>query len=133
MHKSPSNGDVTMSRPAVKVSTKHRSLLLAWCGVFLIQQQSVCAQPAEKRRLTVSDTIETVRIMSTAVRYSADSTGWTPRRIYVSPDARRYALMLVRGDVGRDGNWMELMSGELGSLAEAASIRRVAQFFTKAL
>ncbi|MGQ0835348.1 MAG: hypothetical protein ACT4O5_10590 [Gammaproteobacteria bacterium] len=51
--------------------------------------------------------------------------------IVLSPDGKRYALKLVRGDIQHNGVWAEILVGGLQSF-EAAKPRAVARFFTQA-
>lgn len=74
---------------------------------------------ADTAALTVSEAIETTRFMT-------DRKGHT---VFVSPRGDRYAVMLIRGDVARDGVWMDLQVGQLESL-EAARPRTVVRLFS---
>lgn len=68
-----------------------------------------------ERALTVADSIETTRAL-------VDGHG---RNIFVSPDGNRYVVVLVRGDIRRNGNWLDILSGRLESLvvAQRPSVR----------
>jgi len=97
---------------------------------------SICAGAA-KRPLTVADAIETTRLMvSNESSVALGNSRWgtaSQDGIYVSPDGTRYVAMLIRGDLARDGNWMELITGRTDSLAAAAKVSTVARFFTTSL
>lgn len=67
------------------------------------------------RTLTVADAVQTTRILS----------------VSISPDGRRYALVMVRADLQRNGNWFEFLVGELGSMERARRPREVARLFTR--
>lgn len=77
---------------------------------------------AEPVPLTIEAGIETTRAMT-------DRNG---RAVFVSPDERRYAVLLVRGDASKNGVWVELRVGELASL-DGADPRVVARLFTSGL
>jgi dipeptidyl aminopeptidase/acylaminoacyl peptidase len=53
--------------------------------------------------------------------------------ISISPDGKRYVARLVRGDVKRNGVWVELLAGRLDSLDISAQHETVAQLFTTGL
>lgn len=95
------------------------------CGVILVLLSLfVTCTSANARPLTVADSIETTRAMVAA-------PGGSP--VFVSPDGKRYVVMLIRGDIKKNGVWMELLSGQLISLDEATRWKIVARFFTTAL
>src|SRR3546814_19161855 len=48
------------------------------------------------------------------------------------PDGKRYAAMLIRGDIKRDGVEVEIVSGELSSI-QAAKPHTAAKLFTGGL
>lgn len=88
-------------------------LLVSWQNVAL---------GSPKPPLSVQSAIETTRAM-------ADRNG---ESIHIAPDGKRYAVMLIRGDIERDGVWAELRVGRLDSL-EGAEPRVIARLFTSAL
>lgn len=53
--------------------------------------------------------------------------------VFVSPDGKRWAVFLVRGDLRRNGNWLELVAGTLGELESASRYQVVARLFTRSL
>lgn len=80
--------------------------------------------------LTVAAALETRRLMRNPqlpAEMNPDGA------ISLSPDGRHYVVRVVQGDVARNGAWMELMVGELGSLATAARLRTVVRLFTSGL
>jgi hypothetical protein len=83
---------------------------------------SAAAAPQTLRPLTVADAIETHRFCEDRHAQS----------VFVSPDKTRYVTMVVRGDIQNDGIWMDILSGNLSSLA-AAKPRVVAKLFTRGL
>lgn len=91
------------------------------------------AAESPKQVLTVAAAIETTRILPTVSRFSSASGTWEKQDVAVSPDGRRYAVMLVRGDVGRNGLRMELRVGGLESLQAAKDFKIVASLFTRGL
>ncbi|HEY6644104.1 MAG TPA: prolyl oligopeptidase family serine peptidase [Povalibacter sp.] len=72
--------------------------------------------------LSIEDGIATTRLM-------ADAAG---SNVFVSPDGRQYAVMLVTGDLERDGVWVDLRVGSLSSI-RAAHPRSVARLFASGL
>ena len=86
------------------------------------------ATAGAKRELTPRDAMATVRVMENqlALGERVDS-GVT------SPDGRRYLLRLIRGDVERNGVWMDLLTGTLDSLESAANPKPCAHLFTTGL
>ena len=72
--------------------------------------------------LTVAEGIETTRFMT-------DRGG---EGVFVSPDGQRYAIMLVTGDVARDGVWLQILAGTRESLAQAVP-RPLVRLFTRGL
>jgi dipeptidyl aminopeptidase/acylaminoacyl peptidase len=70
--------------------------------------------------LSVQEAIETTRFVT-------DDDG---RSVFISPDAQRYAIALVHGDVKRDGVWLEIRVGELRARTAPTVIARL---FTRAL
>ena len=71
--------------------------------------------------VTVADTIEARRVLD-----------FGAGKVLVSPHAQRYVMLVTRGDLARNGNWVDVYSGELQSLA-AATPRKVASLFTTGL
>ena len=51
--------------------------------------------------------------------------------VLISPDGKKYLVILARGDLGRNGCWVEFLTAETASLAAAARIRVVARLFSK--
>jgi dienelactone hydrolase len=52
--------------------------------------------------------------------------------VFTSPDAQRYAILVIRGDIANDGLWAELRVGRLDSF-ERAELRTVTRLFTNGL
>ena len=67
----------------------------------------------------------TVRSALQTTRFMVDGKG---EAVAISPDGRRYVVMLVTGDVAGDGAWVELRVGRLDSLAAAVPTTRVRLF-----
>jgi dipeptidyl aminopeptidase/acylaminoacyl peptidase len=72
-----------------------------------------------KRPLTVAAAIETTRAM-----IDRDGT-----QVFVSPDGQTYVVMLIRGDLERNGNWLEVLSGSLASTSAARNASTRARLF----
>jgi hypothetical protein len=94
--------------------------------------------PPGKERLTVRDEIETTRAMTdlgvwnrSALKGSIQLFG--RQSVFVSPNGKRYVVMLVTGDVKANGDWVTLLAGETTSIEAAARTRVVARLFTPAL
>ncbi len=66
------------------------------------------------------------------VEYRHPLTTFWSKPLMISPDGSRYALLLTRGDPARGGNWLEIVSGSLQSLAEAAHPTTLRLFTTAA-
>src|SRR3546814_20023262 len=80
---------------------------------------SSASSAEHNQQLTIQDAFETTRLMV------ADAKGTS---ISVSPDGKRYAAMLIRGDINRDGVEVEIVSGELSSI-QAAKQHTAAKLF----
>lgn len=107
---------VARSSVGIRARQGARVLLAAWLmGSLAHASASVSAPP-----LSIVGAIETTRAM-------ADREG---RTVFFSPNGMRYAILLVRGDVSRDGVWLELAFGSLRSLNEAQP-KIVQRFFTR--
>jgi dipeptidyl aminopeptidase/acylaminoacyl peptidase len=97
----------------------------AVCAVLLTG--SHCA--AAKQPLTVARALETTRIM---MNMEAVAPANPDGAVSISPSGKRYVLRLVRGDVARNGVWMEILAGRMDGLEEARP-RPVAKLFTSGL
>lgn len=93
---------------------------LALSGCLFICPKLTCSQEA-KRPLTVADSVESTKVLS--------HFGTGP--VLISPDGRRYVVALQRGDIARNGSWVELLSGGTTSLDAACKIEIVARLFSK--
>src|SRR5690606_4012700 len=51
-------------------------------------------------------------------------------QVFISPNGKRYALLVVRTDIARNGNWLEVLTGSLTSLSAVARVRTAARLFT---
>ncbi|WP_331609892.1 hypothetical protein [Povalibacter sp.] len=80
--------------------------------------------------LTPAHAVETVRFMVNADTASPENPHGA---VSLSPDGRRWIARLVRGDVARDGVWMEMVVGERASLEAATHVRTVARLFSSGL
>lgn len=100
-------------------------------GALLLAGVAGAATPvAPAEPLTAAAAIETTRFM-------LDAIGRTVRNpqgaVSLSPDGRTYVARLVRGDVGRNGVWMELIAGDATTPAAAAHYRVLARLFSTGL
>jgi hypothetical protein len=104
------------------------SALLATALLSAASFSSLAANTTTKRELKPADAIATVRVMQNQL-YS----GQRADNGSTSPDGRRYLIRLAYGDVKRNGVWMDLLTGPLDSLDDAAHPRRCAHLFTTGL
>jgi dipeptidyl aminopeptidase/acylaminoacyl peptidase len=95
------------------------------CVLFVAEISSA----AVKQPLTVARAIETTRIMT---NMEAVGPANPDGAVSLSPSGKRYVLRLVRGDVARNGVWMEILTGSMVSL-ETATPKSVARLFTSGL
>lgn len=79
--------------------------------------------------LTVSGAIETARIMNNPGALSDMNPDGA---LSISPDGSRYVLRVLRGDVERDGIWMQLMGGRTRELMQVPP-ENIASFFSTGL
>ena len=77
--------------------------------------------------LTVADAIETTGFMRSTNAFRSHGSG-----VFVSPDGRRYVVMLTRGDLKCNCNHVELLAGGLDTL-EHAEPKRIALLSTDSL
>ena len=101
------------------------SFLLA---ALIMHSGAPAAAASLKRELTPADAIATVRVMDNQVL-----PGEPLGRAAISPDGTRYVIRLARGDVARNGVWVDLLTGNLGSLAAAAKPITCAHLFSTGL
>jgi hypothetical protein len=80
--------------------------------------------------LTTRAAIATARFMKDVSGVSAASPDGL---VSVSPDGSRYVLRVVRGDAERNGVWIELLVGRLGSLKLAAKPKVVGRLFSSGI
>jgi len=98
------------------------------CAVVLFAL--TMADAGGKEPLTVARALETVRIVGNPGAASPVNPDGV---LSVSPDGQRYLVRLVRGDVQRNGVWMEMLTGKLDSFDGARSPKPVARLFTTGL
>lgn len=91
--------------------------------------------PGETRPINVQDVIESVRFQGGEARLQRLPSGVrsTVEPIVRSPSGRRFASMLIYGDVSRDLVWCEIVVGELGEWDAAKHLRHVAKFSSAVL
>lgn len=112
--------------------------LLTFLAAMLAIVNPVDSAPREPDRLTVSDTIETTRVIEGSSTNCSGATsffittGQSVGPVFPSPDNKRYVAMLVTGDVKQDGVWLKVISGGLTSIENVAP-HQVARLFTRAL
>ena len=101
---------------------------LAAAVTFAPAQRAQAETAIEKRELTPADAVATTRIVENQLALGERvETGTT------SPDGKRYLLRLVHGDVQRNGDWMDLLTGSLDSLDAAVHPKSCAHFLATGL
>ena len=84
--------------------------------------------PTPQRTLDIAAAIETTRFMGGETR--APVEGPDSPEVLSSPGGTRYVVRLIRGDLERNGVWMEIVSGRRDSFAAASRTQVVARLFT---
>ena len=77
--------------------------------------------------LTPEVAVATVRLMYNSGESSSINTDGS---VSISPDGSRYVARLVRGDIERNGVWVEFLTGDLKTLRGATSAKVAARLFT---
>lgn len=93
-------------------------VVLFIAGLISLASLSVVAQ--ERRPLTVEDCIESTRVLSVF--------GNDP--VLISPDGKKYLVVLQTGDLSRNGSWIELIAGSTTSI-QAAKPNTIARLFSQ--
>jgi dipeptidyl aminopeptidase/acylaminoacyl peptidase len=88
------------------------------------------AQAAQRRPLTVTDAIQTVRLMDNPDAVSPQNPQGA---VSISPDGKTFVARLIRGDVQRNCIWVDLIAGGTDSLDRAARHEVIARLFTTGL
>lgn len=91
--------------------------LAAW----IIPGSSYAGTPDQTRPLTVQDSIETAQFLH--------AYGSNP--VLISPDGKKYLVVLERGDVARNGARIEFLSGSTASINGARRTHVVAHLFSQ--
>ena len=84
--------------------------LMAW-------PRCLCSQDLRKP-FTVASSIETTQVLY--------DPGNDP--VLISPDGKKFLVVLERGDIARNGSWVELLLGSTHSIEAASHARVVAGF-----
>jgi dipeptidyl aminopeptidase/acylaminoacyl peptidase len=92
------------------------TLALSLASLLLLYSFAVDAGNAP---ITAADTVEFRKIQRLS-----------PEPIIYSPNGQRYVVALVRGDLIRNGTWMEVYAGSTDVALDKAAPRRVAELFT---
>lgn len=111
------------------VRSRRPWLAVAAVGILGVDVAGGASTPVSSR-LTPQAAVETVRIMIEPGEISPRNPHGA---VSLSPDGKTYVARLVRGDVERNGVWMQMVAGRTGSLADAAQTRIVAHLFTSGL
>ena len=78
------------------------------------------ADAQEKKPFTVKDSIETTQVVRE----------WGADPVLMSPDSRRFLVVVQRGDVARNGIWVEFFLGSTTSIDAARHARIVTRLFS---
>jgi dipeptidyl aminopeptidase/acylaminoacyl peptidase len=105
-----------VSRPAAQ-------LKIVAAILTLLGAASAAAAPMA---IEVSDAIQTTFVVPEKSIAAADR----PSPVSISPDGRRFALRLARGDIARNGISLDVLTGTLDSLDAAAGLTKAASLFT---
>jgi prolyl oligopeptidase family protein len=110
------------------------SILITLYGLF----GRAAASADIRQPLTIADAIETTRVMITkreviALPDGSFVTSQPMKFVLESPDGKRFVVMLIKGDIKRNGVWAEFVSGRLDSSFNEISAQVVARFFTAAV
>lgn len=97
---------------------------LTMTAAFAGAVASAMPAAAHLRPITAADVIQTRRPL--------DSDPLGTHQVLVSPDGRKYATVLMQGDLQRDGYWVDILVGRTDSLPRAYP-HTVARLFTRAL
>jgi hypothetical protein len=93
--------------------------------IAALAASSATLAAAPKRELTPADAIATTRIMENQA-----TPGDPIDDASLSPDGRRYVLRIARGDLARNGVWVDLLTAPMDSLASASRPKTCAHLFT---
>jgi dipeptidyl aminopeptidase/acylaminoacyl peptidase len=96
---------------------QHKRILVSACMTLLCLGVT---DAQGNKPFTVKDSIETTHVVRD---YGADP-------VLTSPDSRRFLVVLERGDVERNGSWVEFLSGSAESVRAARRLRIVARLFS---
>jgi hypothetical protein len=116
------------------VAARSSPLRPAWVPIVLLAALSTSVIPPSalaevpKRELTPADALATVRVIPNQL-----TPGDPVDDSVTSPDGRRYVIRTAYGDVRRNGLWVDLWTGSLASLEEAARPVRCAHLMTTGL
>lgn len=108
---------------------------LAW-PIVIAFLMALCLVPGPSeavdgsKAITVADAINLGRIF-TQKDATAPSDAEFP--VSISPNGKLFVVRVLRGDVKRDGDWLELYVGKTESLSEAHRVRLATRLFTRAL
>ncbi len=98
-----------------------RTVAIFGLAAWMILSSSYASAPDQKRPLTVKDSIETTQFLQ--------PYGSSP--VLISPDRKKYLVVLERGDVAKNGAWIEMLSGSTVSMDAARRATVVARLFSK--
>lgn len=99
------------------ISFKAKTIGMLSC--LLCATLHLCAE-STKPALTVREAIEAAKIVR---NINGDS-------VFLSPDQTKYLVVIQRGDIVRNGTWLELVCGDTRSLNSASSPATIARLFS---
>jgi dipeptidyl aminopeptidase/acylaminoacyl peptidase len=94
------------------------AFFLIW---LVLTPTHLCSRDS-KRAFTVKDSIEATEVLKDPENGTA----------LISPNGKRYVVVLHRGDLGRNGSWVELLSGSTASVKAACNPSVAARLFSRA-
>lgn len=106
------------------------AMCIAMCAGASMEAVAGEASPATVKLLTPERAVETARFMVDADSASPENPHGA---VSLSPDGATWVARLVRGDVARNGVWMEMIAGSRASLETARRTRVVARLFSTGL
>lgn len=106
---------------------------LAWPGTDVLGVQAT--MQVGRHPLTVREAVESTRIEGNVTGWQFAVDGIMPivQDVLISPHGSRYVIRLIKGDLKKNGDWIEIVTGGLGSLHSAQNHRVAKRLFSPAL
>jgi hypothetical protein len=118
--------------PGILLAAAFLQLVLWSCAVC---KAAVPGVMGGRRPLTVAQAVESTRVEGNFTGWQFNRYGYMPivSDVSESPDGAYYVLRLVKGDLKRNEDLIEIVSGRLDSVDAAVAYRIVARMYTTAL